>query len=163
MDPVQSAVVSVTMVHGGDAFNVIPPTVKLSGTVRTLSETVRDLVERRMRALAEGIAGAYGAKAHVHYNRRYPVTINHVDQTEFAAQAAEAVVGVGKVSRDMPPTMGGEDFSFMLNERPGAFINIGNGPSAGIHHPDYDFDDEAIVWGASYWMSLTRSRLPLKA
>ncbi|MCK9515508.1 MAG: M20 aminoacylase family protein [Ottowia sp.] len=161
VDPIERAVVSVTTVHGGDAFNVIPPTVRLTGTVRTLNESVRDLIETRMGELTQGIAAAYGATGHLHYDRRYPVTINRAEQIGHAAAAAEAVVGADKVHRDMPPTMGGEDFSFMLNAVPGAYINIGNGASAGIHHPDYDFNDEAIGWGASYWMSLVRSRLPL--
>ncbi|TAN09305.1 MAG: amidohydrolase [Burkholderiaceae bacterium] len=163
VDPIQSAVVSVTMVHGGDAFNVIPPVVKLCGTVRTLDESVRDLVEARLHTLAGGIASAFGAKARVAYHRSYPVLVNHAENTEFAARAAEAVVGAGQVDRNLPPTMGSEDFAFMLKAVPGAYINIGNGDSAGIHHPDYDFNDEAIAWGASYWMSLARGRLPLKA
>jgi hippurate hydrolase len=161
VDPIQSAVVSVTMVHGGDAFNVIPPAVTLTGTVRTLSEAVRDLVEQRMRAVSEGVAQAFGASAHVNYIRSSPVLDNHATQTEYAAQAAEAVVGADKVNRRNPPTMGGEDFAFMLKVLPGAYINVGNGASAGIHHPDYDFNDDAIGWGASYWMSLVRQRLPL--
>ncbi|TAN14177.1 MAG: amidohydrolase [Burkholderiaceae bacterium] len=163
VDPIQSAVVSITMVHGGDAFNVIPPEVTLTGTVRTLSEDVRNLVEARMRALSDGVAQAFGASAHVNYLRNAPVLNNHAEQTEYAALAAEAVVGAGKVNRHNPPTMGGEDFAFMLQALPGAYINIGNGASAGIHHPDYDFNDDAIGWGASYWLSLVRSRLPLKA
>lgn len=161
LDPVDAAVVSVTRVQAGDAYNVIPQTLTLAGTVRTLREEVRDMVEARMKAMVQGIAQAYGAIGRLDYGRHYPVTVNHDAQTEFAARAAEAVVGAGRVSRDMPQTMGGEDFSFMLNQIPGAMINLGNGDSAGLHHPAYDFDDEAIAWGVSYWTALVRSRLPL--
>ncbi len=161
VDPLDSVVVSITTVHGGDAFNVIPQTLRMSGTVRTLREEVRDLTEQRLRRIVLGIAEAYGATGRLDYTRHYPVTVNHVDQTEFAALAAETVAGAGRVHRDMPPTMGGEDFSFMLNEVPGAMINIGNGDSAGLHHPAYDFNDEVIGWGVSYWGALVRARLPV--
>lgn len=160
VDPLDSVVVSVTTIHGGDAFNVIPQTIRMSGTVRTLREEVRDLAEVRLGRITAGIAEAYGATSRLNYTRHYPVTVNHEAETEFAALAAESVAGVGRVSREMPPTMGGEDFSFMLNEVPGAMINIGNGDSAGLHHPAYDFNDEAIGWGVSYWTALVRARLP---
>ncbi|MBB5222900.1 hippurate hydrolase [Amaricoccus macauensis] len=160
MNPIDSAVISVTTVHGGDAHNVIPPKVTLTGTVRTLREEVRDMIEARLGQMVAGIAAAFGATGRMDYGRHYPVTVNHEAETEFAALAAEAVAGVGRVGRDMPQTLGGEDFSFMLNEVPGAMINIGNGASAGLHHPAYDFDDEAIAWGVSYWTALVRSRLP---
>lgn len=160
VDPLDSVVVSVTTIHGGDAFNVIPQTIRMSGTVRTLREEVRDLAEARLGRITSGIAEAYGATGRLNYTRHYPVTVNHEAETEFAALAAESVAGAGRVHRDMPPTMGGEDFSFMLNEVPGAMINIGNGDSAGLHHPAYDFNDEAIGWGVSYWTALVRARLP---
>ncbi|WP_313348755.1 M20 aminoacylase family protein [Paracoccus sp. (in: a-proteobacteria)] len=163
MDPIEGAVISVTTVHGGDAHKVIPTSVRLTGTVRTLRESVRDLIETRMGQMVEGIALAFNAKGRLDYNRHYPVTVNHAAHTEYAAQAAESVAGVGRVSRDMPQTMGGEDFSFMLNEVPGAMINIGNGDSANLHNPGYDFDDDAIAWGVSYWGALVRNRLPLQA
>ena len=159
LDPIDSAVVSVTKVQAGDAYNVIPQALALAGTVRTLREKVRDLIEARMGAMVQGIAAGYGAEAKLDYGRHYPVTVNHEANAEYAALAAEAVAGAGRVSRDMPPTLGGEDFSFMLNEVPGAMINIGNGPSAGLHHPAYDFNDDAIAWGVSYWTALVRSRL----
>ncbi len=161
VDPLDSAAVSITTIHGGDAFNVIPQTIRLTGTVRTLREEVRDLVEERLSKLVENIAASFGCKGSIDYGRHYPVTVNHAAETELAAVAAEAVAGVGKVSRDMPATLGGEDFSFMLNEVPGAMINIGNGPSAGLHHPAYDFNDDVIAWGTSYWSQLVRDRLPL--
>ncbi|OKO78025.1 M20 aminoacylase family protein [Bradyrhizobium sp. AS23.2] len=161
INPMDSAVISITTIHGGDAFNVIPQTVRMTGTVRTLKDSVRDHVEARLNQAIAGIAAAYGAKGKLDYSRHYPVTVNHAQETELAAVAAEAVAGIGRVSRDMPATLGGEDFAFMLNEVPGAMINIGNGPSAGLHHPSYDFNDEAIAWGCSYWCELVRQRLPL--
>ncbi|PPJ49097.1 amidohydrolase [Rhizobium sp. KAs_5_22] len=161
IDPMDSGVISVTTIHGGDAFNVIPQTLRLTGTVRTLRDSVRDHVEARLQQAVAGIAAAFGAKGRLDYSRHYPVTVNHVQETQFAALAAEAVAGVGRVGRDMPPTLGGEDFAFMLNEVPGAMINIGNGASANLHHPAYDFNDEAIAWGCSYWCELVRQRLPL--
>lgn len=161
INPMDSAVISITTIHGGDAFNVIPQTIRMTGTVRTLKDSVRDHVEARLNQAVTGIAAAYGAKGKLDYSRHYPVTVNHAQETELAAVAAEAVAGVGRVSRDMPATLGGEDFAFMLNEVPGAMINIGNGPSAGLHHPAYDFNDEAIAWGCSYWCELVRQRLPL--
>ena len=160
VDPLDSVVVSITTIHGGDAFNVIPQSIRMTGTVRTLREEVRDLAQARLGRITAGIADAYGATGRLSYSRNYPVTVNHEAETEYAALAAEAVAGPGRVSRDMPPTMGGEDFSFMLNEVPGAMINIGNGDSAGLHHPAYDFNDEAIGWGVSYWTALVRARLP---
>ncbi len=161
VDPLDSAVISITTIHGGDAFNVIPQSLKLTGTVRTLREEVRNHIEERLRRAVQGIADAFGAKATLDYRRNYPVTVNHEHQTELAALAAEAVAGIGRVTRDMPATLGGEDFAFMLNEVPGAMINIGNGPSANLHHPRYDFNDDAIVWGCSYWTELVRQRLPV--
>lgn len=161
INPMDSAVISITTIHGGDAFNVIPQTICMTGTVRTLKDSVRDHVEARLNQAVTGIAAAYGAKGKLDYSRHYPVTVNHAQETELAATAAEAVAGVGRVARNMPATLGGEDFAFMLNEVPGAMINIGNGPSAGLHHPAYDFNDEAIAWGCSYWCELVRQRLPL--
>lgn len=161
VDPVDSAVVSVTTVHGGETHNVIPPQVTLTGTVRTLREDVRDLVEARLGHLVEGISQAFGATGRLDYRRSYPVMVNHPRETEIAAQVAESVAGMGKVGRDLPQTLGGEDFAFMLNEVPGAMISIGNGDTAGVHHPAYDFDDEALAWGVSFWTALVRSRLPL--
>ena len=161
IDPLDSAVISITTIHGGDAFNVIPQTIKLSGTVRTLREEVRDHIEERLARAVQGIADAFGAKAKLDYQRNYPVTVNHERETELAALAAEAVAGAERVTRDMPATLGGEDFAFLLNEVPGAMINIGNGSSANLHHPKYDFNDDAIAWGCSYWTTLVRQRLPL--
>ncbi|KAB2704547.1 M20 aminoacylase family protein [Brucella lupini] len=160
VDPLDSAVISITTIQGGDAFNVIPQKIRLTGTVRTLREEVRDHIEEKLARAVQGIADAFGAKATLDYQRSYPVTVNHERETELAAIAADAVAGADRVARDMPATLGGEDFAFMLNEVPGAMINIGNGPSANLHHPKYDFNDDVIAWGCSYWTTLVRHRLP---
>ena len=159
VDPLKSAVVSITTIHGGDAFNVIPPTITLTGTVRTLDEGVRDLVEKRLRKAVAGIADAFDAKAELDYVRSYPVTVNHAAKVENAVRAAAEVAGAANVKTDLAPTMGGEDFAFMLEAVPGAFIFAGNGPSAGLHHPRYDFNDELIPYGCSYWTTLVRQLL----
>ena len=161
VDPVESAVVSVTSFHtGGDAFNVIPQTLHIKGTVRTLDAGVQDLVEKQMQIVVEHTAKAYGATAVLDYQRNYPVTRNSFEETTFAADIAAEIVGDGRVDRDTPPLLGGEDFSFMLNARPGAFIFVGNGDTAGVHHPKYDFNDEAIPFGCSYWAKLAERAMP---
>ena len=159
-DPLESVVISICQFKAGDARNVIPQTATLIGTVRTLTPQMRDLVEKRIREVAAGIATLTGAKIAVQYRRGYPVLVNHAGQTEIAAQVADEVAGRERVSRDMPPLMGAEDFAFMLQARPGAFIFLGNGDSAGWHHPAFDFNDEAAVFGTSYWVRLVETRLP---
>jgi len=159
VDPLKSAVVSITTINGGDAFNVIPSAITLTGTVRTLDEGVRDLVERRLRKAVAGIGDAFEAKAELDYVRRYPVTVNNAAKVENAVRAAAEVAGAANVQTDLAPTMGGEDFAFMLEAVPGAMIFAGNGPSAGLHHPEYDFNDELIPWGCSYWTTLVRQLL----
>jgi hippurate hydrolase len=159
VDPLEAAVVSICMFQAGTAENVIPQTARLRGTARSLTPQVRDLLETRLRAVVEGTAKAYGAKAKLTYTRGYPVTRNHEQQTVFAASVASQVVGGDRVNVDMPPVMGAEDFSFMLEARPGAFIFLGNGDSAGLHHPAYDFNDEAIPVGTSYWVRLVETAL----
>lgn len=159
VDPLKSAVVSITTIHGGDAFNIIPSTVTLTGTVRTLEEGVRDLVEKRLRKAVAGIADAFEAKAELDYIRNYPVTVNNSEQVEKAVRAAVEVSGAANVTTDIPPSMVGEDFAFMLGVVPGAFIFAGNGPSAGLHNPKYDFNDELIPYGCSYWTTLVRQLL----
>lgn len=158
-DPLKSVVVSVTTVHGGDAYNVIPMDVKLTGTVRTLDPQVRDMAAKRVVEVAQGTALAHGAVAEVNYQRGYPVTVNHPHETEFAASVAADVSGQTKVEDDMPPKMGAEDFSYMLEARPGAFIFLGIGDNANLHHPAYDFNDEAIPYGISYWVTLAETKL----
>jgi hippurate hydrolase len=159
VDPVKSAVVSITVVKAGTTDNVIPQRVRLDGTARSLSEDVRVLVEERLRTLVENTAAAFGAKGKLTYRRNYPVLVNHERQTEFAGDVASEIAGAAQVDRELPPMMGAEDFSFMLNERPGAFIWIGNGPSAGLHHPEYNFNDEIIPFGTSYWVRLVETAL----
>jgi len=159
-DPLGSLVISVTAVKAGEAFNVIPQTAELKGTVRTLSKEMRDLAEQRMRAIVTGVAGAMGCTATIDYDRGYPVTFNHADQTAFAAAVAGSVVGKDNVDLTVPPTMGSEDFSFMLEERPGSYVFMGNGDTAGLHHPAYDFNDKAIPVGVSYWVRLAETAMP---
>jgi hippurate hydrolase len=160
VDPVESAVVTVTVFQAGSADNVIPQTVQLRGTARSLNESVRDLLEARLREVVEGTARLYGAAAKLTYRRDYPVVRNHERQTAFAAAVAAQIAGADRVDTDVPPVMGAEDFSFMLNARPGAFIFVGNGPSAGLHHPRYDFNDEVIPFGTSYWVKLVETAMP---
>jgi hippurate hydrolase len=160
VDPIESAVISICQFHGGHADNVIPQTVQLRGTARSLVPEVRDLIERRLGEVVEGTAKLYGATAKLTYKRDYPVTRNNTEKTGFAAQVASSVAGPGRVDTDTAPVMGGEDFSFMLEKRPGAFIFIGNGSSAGLHHPAYDFNDDVIPVGVSYWVRLVETALP---
>ncbi|MES0883603.1 M20 aminoacylase family protein [Roseibium sp. SCP14] len=162
-NPLDSVVVSVTVFEAGNAFNVIPQEATLRGTVRTLSPEMRDLAEQRMTNIVKSIAEAFDATAELHFRRGYPVTANHDDQTDFAAEIAEGIAGQGKVNRNIDPMMGGEDFSYMLEERPGAFIFAGNGDTAGLHHPEYDFNDELIPVGCSYWVKLVETALPAAA
>jgi hippurate hydrolase len=159
VDPLESAVVSICQFHAGTADNIIPQTAKLSGTARSLSPKVRDLLEKRLHEIVEGTAKLYGAKANLTYKRDYPVTVNHERQTAFAAEVAKEVVGRERVDVNMAPVMGAEDFSFMLEARPGAFIFVGNGDSAGLHHPAYNFNDEAIPVGSTYWVKLVETAL----
>jgi amidohydrolase len=158
-DPVDAIVVSVTQFKAGFAHNVIPEEAVFSGTVRSLSDHNRDLGEARIRQVTEGIAAAHGATVSIWYDRNYPVTFNHAEETDHAIQAAATIAGDDNVDGDVAPTLGGEDFSYMLNARPGAFIFIGNGDTAGLHHPRYDFNDEAIPHGISYWVRLAETRL----
>ncbi|MGX5664497.1 M20 aminoacylase family protein [Rhizobium daejeonense] len=159
VDPLKSVVVTVATVHGGEASNVIANTVKLSGTVRTLLPETRDYAEKRLSEIARGIAGSFGASVDVHYRRGYPVTFNHAEETEFALGIMRKVAGEKAVEGNMPPLMGAEDFSYMLEARPGAFVFIGNGESANLHHSAYDFNDEAIPYGISYWVMLAENAL----
>lgn len=158
VDPLDSAVISICEFHAGNARNVIPQTAELKGTVRTLTAEVRALVEKRVREVVAGVAQSTGATIDLVYERGYPVTVNHAAQTEIASAVARAVAGAANV-HDMPPLMGAEDFAYMLEARPGAFIFIGNGDSAGLHHPAYNFNDDAIVFGTSYWIRLVETTL----
>lgn len=161
VDPLQSAVISVTSFRTDtDTFNVIPQSVTLKGTVRSLSTEVRDLLEKRMAEVIENTASAMGATASFVYDRNYPVSVNSDAQTEFAISVAQSVAGQSKVEANTPAVMGAEDFSFMLNARPGAFIFTGNGDTASLHHPKYDFNDDAIPHGCSYWVQLVEQAMP---
>lgn len=154
VDPTQSAVVTVTMMKAGDAFNIIPRLVSLTGTARSLDPAVRDLVEERLHALSTKLCESFGATARVNYSRGYPVTVNSPRETGIAAEAARVVAGNERVDTNAPPSLGGEDFSYMLEARPGAFIFLGNGDSSGLHSDDYDFNDDIIPAGVSYWVRL---------
>jgi hippurate hydrolase len=158
VDPLDSAVISMCEFHAGNARNVIPQTAELKGTVRTLTAGVRELVEKRVREVVAGVAQITGAKIDLVYERGYPVTVNHASQTEVATQVAKEIAGDANV-HEMPPMMGAEDFAYMLEARPGAFIFCGNGNTAGLHHPAYNFNDDAIVYGTSYWIKLVENTL----
>jgi amidohydrolase len=158
-DPLEAVVVSVTKFHAGEAYNVIPETAEIAGTVRTLKPAMRDMAERRIREIVAGVAAAHGAQADVDYDRNYPVTVNHDAQAERAATVARRVAGDAAVNTEMPPLMAGEDFSYMLEARPGALIFTGNGDTAGLHHPAYDFNDTAIPYGVTYWVTLAETLL----
>ncbi len=160
-DPLESVVVSVTSFETeSKAFNVIPEKVELRGTVRTLSPDMRDIAEKQITRIAENTAAAFGATAKVTYNRNYPVMVNHDAQTEFMADVAKSVVGDHNVEVGMEQTMGGEDFAFMLESRPGAYILCGNGDGAMVHHPEYNFNDEAIPTGCTLWANIIEQGMP---
>ncbi len=160
VDPMKQIVVSVcTVATDSTAHNVIPQVVKMKGTVRTMDPAVQDQVERRISEIAEGTAMALGAKAVVNYQRGYPVTINSEAHTEHAIKVAQDVSG--RVDPNTAPLMGAEDFSYMLNARPGAYIFLGNGDTAMVHHPAYNFDDNAIPFGSSWYVGMAEQRMPL--
>ena len=158
VDPLEAAVISICMFQGGHTDNVIPQHVRLRGTARSLSAGVRDLLQKRVREVVEGTARLYGAKAELTYTTGYPVLVNEERRTAFAAAVAGEIAGTDKIING-PPRMGAEDFAYMLQQRPGAFIWLGNGDSAGLHHPAYDFNDEAIPVGTSYWVRLAETAL----
>jgi amidohydrolase len=160
LDPIEQLVVSVTSFEtSSKAHNVIPQKVALKGTVRTLSPEVRDMAEKRMGEICAGVAATYGGTIKLDYQRNYPVMVNSEEQTEFASKVAESVSG--KPTRLEPQVMGGEDFAFMLEERPGAYIVVGNGDSAAVHHPEYNFNDETSLAGASWWAEIVEQRMPV--
>ncbi|MGM4982559.1 M20 aminoacylase family protein [Hyphomicrobiales bacterium] len=158
-NPLKSVVVSVTTFNAGNAHNVIPSEASFGGTVRTLDHEMRDLAEQRFKQVVSGIAASHGAEVAIEFHRNYPVTFNHAEETDHAIAIAEEIAGAGNVVPDIDPMMAGEDFSYMLLARPGAFIFVGNGDSAGLHNPAYDFNDEAIAHGISYWVRLAEQRL----
>jgi amidohydrolase len=162
LDPVAQGVISITQFHGGDADNVIPQEVTLRGTIRSFAPEVRDLLERRIREIARGIAEAHQVSVAVTYTRGYPPTVNSEAEMELAAAAAAAVVGEDRVDRAVAPVMGAEDFAYMLERKPGAYIfmGIGHDEAPMLHSPDYDFNDDALPYGASYWAKLVEQLLP---
>ncbi|MFL9499577.1 M20 aminoacylase family protein [Rhodopseudomonas palustris] len=158
VDPFEAAVLSMCEFHAGNARNVIPQHAELKGTVRTMTAEVRDMVEQRVRDVVAGVAQVTGTRIELTYERGYPVLVNHMAETDVAIQVARDIAGEANVV-PLPPLMGAEDFAYMLEKRPGAFVFIGNGDSAGLHHPAYDFNDEAIVYGTSYWVRLVETQL----
>ena len=160
--PVETAVVSVTQIHAGDAYNVIPQTARLSGTVRAFSNEVMEMIGRNMARIAEGVAAGFGATAKTDFRAIFPPLVNHPVEAEFAATVCGELVGADKVRRDPPLIMASEDFSYMLAEVPGCYINIGNGDGAGaceVHNPSYDFNDAALGYGAAFFVRLVEKRL----
>ncbi|MBT6096067.1 MAG: amidohydrolase [Rhodospirillaceae bacterium] len=158
INPIDTAVVSVTQFHAGRAMNVIPETAVIKGTCRALKREVQDQVEARMEQIVQGVCAAHGLSYSIEYDRRYPVLVNTSEETSKAAQAAIAVAGEDNVNTSLPPTMGSEDFAWMLQDNPGCYIRVGNGEGEDggcvVHNPNYDFNDDAIVFGASYWATL---------
>jgi amidohydrolase len=170
-NPLESAVLSITQIHAGSATNVIPDEAELIGTVRTFSTAVLDLIQRRMEEIAAGVAAAFNASVDFTFKRNYPPLINHPEQTAFAVEAMRAVVGQERVDTDVEPTMGAEDFAFMLQEKPGCYVFIGNGEGAHragghglgpcqLHNTSYDFNDNLLPIGASFWVKLVEMSLP---
>ena len=167
--PVDAGVISVTMIHAGEATNVVPDSATLQGTVRTFTVETLDLIERRMREISEHTAAAFGATCEFAFHRNYPPTINHAAETAFAREVMQGIVGSNNVVAQ-EPTMGAEDFAYMLQEKPGAYCFIGNGDGAHraaghgegpclLHNPNYDFNDELIPLGATYWVRLAEAWL----
>jgi hippurate hydrolase len=163
VDPMEAAVISVTRFHAGQNTNVLPETAAFAGTTRTFSLEVQASLEAQMRRVCEGVAAAHGASVAFRYDRRYPPTLNHPEETRFAAAVAERVVGPENVLRDVPPVMGAEDFAWMLLEKRGSYVWIGNGPEhqggCMLHNPGYDFNDRILPVGASYWVELAEAWL----
>jgi hippurate hydrolase len=162
LHPLDAGVVSVTQIHAGDTWNVIPPSILLRGTARSFRPEVQDLIEQRMRTIVAGVAATFEMTATLRYERRYPSTINWPDETRHALAAATAVVGAERVDADPTPNMGSEDFAFMLQEKPGCYVWLGTGHGSGtpgLHNPRFDFNDEMLAVGASYWVTLARQQL----
>ncbi|PZV37027.1 M20 aminoacylase family protein [Mesorhizobium kowhaii] len=158
-DPLETLVISVTKLSAAQAYNVIPDDVEIAGTCRTLSSSLRDFAEQEILASAQGIARGFGADIEFRYRRSAPATFNHTKETDLAIQAARSLVGSESVDVKMRPSIGAEDFAFMLEARPGSYIFLGNGPTAQCHNPAYDFDDEALPYGIGYWINLVETIL----
>lgn len=169
--PIDSGVLSITQIHSGSATNVIPDEATLIGTVRTFTLPVLDLIEKRMRDIATHMAAAFDADITFHFKRNYPPLINHAEQTAFAVGVMQQIVGAEHVNAQVEPTMGSEDFAFMLQEKPGCYVFIGNGEGAhremghglgpcNLHNPSYDFNDDLLPIGATFWVRLAEASLP---
>jgi hippurate hydrolase len=164
VDPLDAAVLSVTRFHAGEAYNIIPDHVDLGGTVRAFRPEVEDLVEAAMERQCAGIAAAYGLQASLDYRRGYPPTVNTAAEAALCRQVAAGLVGDEQVRTSLPPSMGAEDFAYFLRERPGCYVWIGNGEKEGgcmLHNPHYDFNDDILTLGASYWVRLVEHLLPI--
>ena len=165
LHPLAAGVVTVTQVHAGDTWNVIPGEVVLRGTVRSFDPAVQDLIERRMRGIVDGIAATFEMTATLRYERRYPATVNSATETAVAAAAAETIVGRTNVDTEPMPEMGSEDFAFMLQAKPGCYVWMGarrDEDTPGLHNPRYDFNDDTLAIGASYWVALAERELALR-
>ena len=163
LHPCESAVVSVTQMHGGEAWNIIPDDAVLRGTIRTFKPDVQELIERAIERLCSGIASAFGAQITVNFDHRYPPTVNSIAETELCRRVAGELFGEAKVRRDELPSMGAEDFAYMLREKPGCYVWLGNGPGTGgctLHNPHYDFNDDILPLAVSYWVKLAQTLLP---
>ena len=163
VSPVDSAVVSVTIFQAGSAKNVIPDDVRIGGTARCFRKETRKLLEESIREISESTAALYGCEIDFEWHAGYPATVNHAAEAERAAQVMETVIGEDNVDRDVEPSLGGEDFAYMLEEKPGAYIWIGSGPAPAegmLHGARYDFNDEVLPVGATYWAKLVESELP---
>lgn len=161
VDPLRPAVISLTVLSAGMASNVIPETATFGGTVRTLDEGVRRRIAEDFRVLVDATAEAFGVTADIDYRFGYPVLVNDAEETAFCATVAAGVVGAERVSSNRAPEMGAEDFAYMLQARPGAYVMLGTGPGSGLHTPQFDYNDEASPIGASYFVRLAEAALPL--
>ncbi len=163
VDPLETLVLSITQFQAGDTYNVIPDTARIAGTCRFFSQSLKESLPDRIRKIVDGVCAAFGATATLEYVTGYPATVNSEPHAELAAEVAEHWVGADRVYRNPRPAMGSEDFSYMLLERPGAYIWIGNGDGAGLHHPEYDFNDDVLGVGAGYWVRLVERLLAAKS
>ena len=160
--PCESAVISVTQIHAGEASNVIPDDATLRGTIRSFKPEVQELVERSIERICAGIAGTYGAQIAIRYDQRYPPTVNSAPEAELCHRAARSALGEGRVRTSELPSMGAEDFAYMLQEKPGCYVWLGNGPGSGgcsLHNPHYDFNDDILPLGVAYWVRLVEAAL----
>ncbi|TCN17967.1 M20 aminoacylase family protein [Sinorhizobium americanum] len=159
LDPLDSLVISITKLMAGEAYNIIPEFAHVAGTVRSLAPHLRDFAEQQIYASAQGIARGFGGDIEFKYRRLEPLSINSTEETKLAIKVASRLVGAASVNDKLRPTMGSEDFSYMLEARPGSYIFVGNGPSAAVHNPAYDFNDEALPYGIGFWVNLVETAL----